>query len=100
MARYLEENDDEQIAIIDLMIQIFTGTKHEPYSYTHMKARLWEHFGGRLIQTAINGKLNVTTARAVLQEYNKQQQKKDITKGKIQLLQAAGKLTKEDIGTI
>jgi len=108
VARYLEENDDEQITIndlIDLMTQKLAGTNHEAYSYTHMKARLWEHFGDRIIQTAINGKLNVvtfrTTARAVLQEYyNNQQQEKDTTEEKIKLVQAAAKLIKEDIKTI
>lgn len=38
VARYLEENDDEQITIndlVDLMTQKLAGTNHEPYSYTH-----------------------------------------------------------------
>ena len=76
VARYSEENDDEQITIndlIDIMKQKLAGTNHEPYSYTHMKARLEEHFGERIIQTNINGKPNVvtfrTTASAVLHEY-------------------------------
>ena len=108
VARYLEENDDEQITIndlIDLMTQKLAGTNHEAYRYTHMKARLREHFGDRIIQTAINGKLNVvtfrTTARVVLQEYyNKQQQENDTTEEKIKLVQTAAKLIKEDIKTI
>lgn len=46
-----------------------------------MKAKLCKHFGDRLTQTAISGKLNVVTfkatARIVLQEYyNKQPQEK------------------------
>lgn len=76
VARYLEENDDEQITInhlIDLMEQKLADTEHETYGFTHMKTRLREHFGERIIQTEINGKPNMvtfrTTARVVLQEY-------------------------------
>ena len=110
MSRYLEEIDDEQITInhlIDLMKQKLAGTTHEPYSYTHMKARLQEHFGERIVQTEINGKPNVvtfrTTARVVLQEYynkQQQQQEKNTTEEKIRLVQAAAKLIKEDIKAI
>ncbi len=48
VARYLEENDDEQITIdhlIDLMEQKLTNTAHKAYGYTYMKKRLQEHFG-------------------------------------------------------
>ena len=82
VARYLEENDDEQITIndlTDLMKQKLAAIIHEAYSDTHMKVRLQEHFGERILQTEIIGKPNVvtfrTTAWVVLQEYyNKQQQ--------------------------
>ena len=87
VARYLEENDDEQITIndlIDLMNQKLADTKYEAYSYSHMKMKLQEHFGERIVQTEINGKPNVvtfrTTARVVLQDYySKQQQQKKKT---------------------
>ena len=108
VTRYLEENDDEQITInhlIDLTKQKLADTTHEAYSYTHMKARLQQHFGKRIVQTEINGKPNVvtfrTTARVVLQEhYNKQQQQQQERKTieeKIRLVQAAAKIIKEDI---
>ena len=105
VARYLEENDDEQITIdhlIDLMEQKLANTAHEAYGYTHMKKRLQEHFGERIILTEINGKPNVvtfrTTARAVLHEYYKQQQQEEnTTEEKMKLVQAAAKLIKEDI---
>ena len=74
VARYLEENDDEQITIyhlIDLMKEKLADTEHEAYGITNMKTRLREHFGESIIQTEINGKPNVvtfrTTARVVLQ---------------------------------
>ena len=69
-----------------------------------MKIKLQEHFGERLIQTEINGKPNVTfrtTARVVLQDYySKQQQKQNTAEEKIKLVQAAAKLSKEDIKAI
>ena len=108
VARYLEDNDDEQITIsdlIDLMNQKLADTTYEAYTYPHMKTKLQEHFGERLIQTEINGKPNVvtfrTTARVVLQDYySKQQQKQNTAEEKIKLVQAAAKLIKEDIKAI
>ncbi len=91
VATYLEENDDEQIIIndlIDLMNQKLADTNYEANSYPHMKSKLQEHFGERIVQTEINGKPNVvtfrTTARVVLQDYySKQQQlKKKHCRGK------------------
>ncbi len=87
VATYLEENDAEQIIIndlIDLMNQKLADTNYEAYSYPHMKSKLQEHFGERIVQTEINGKPNVvtfrTTARVVLQDYySKQQQLKKKT---------------------
>ena len=107
VVRYLEENDDEQITIndlIDIMKQSLAGTEQEPYSYTHMKTRLGEHFGERIMLTVINGKPNVvtfrTTARAVLQEYYKQRQEINTGEEKVKLVRAAAKLIKEDIKAI
>ncbi len=107
VAQYLEENDDEQITIdhlIDLMEQKLANTAHKAYGYTHMKKRLQEHFGEKIILTEINGKPNVatfrTTARAVLHEYYKQQQQENTTEEKMKLVQAAARLIKEDIKSI
>ena len=107
VVRYLEENDDEQITIndlIDIMKQKLAGTAHEPYSYTHMKTRLEEHFGERIMLTVINVKPNVvtfrTTARAVLQEYYKQRQEINTDEEKMKLVRAAAKLIKEDIKAV
>lgn len=105
VVKYLEENDDEQITIndlIDLMQQKLAHSEHEGYGYTHMKTRLQEHFGEKIIYTEINGKPNVvtlrTTARVVLQDYYETQQKQTNTsEEKIKLVQAAAKLIKQDI---
>ena len=85
IARYVEDNDDEQITIndlIDFINQKLADTTYEAYTYPHMKIKLQEHFGKRLIQTEINGKPNVTfrtTARVVLQDYHSKQQQKQNT---------------------
>jgi hypothetical protein len=109
VARYLEENDDEQITIdhlVDLMEQKLENTANEAYSCIHMKKRLKEHFGERIIMTEINGKPNVvtfrTTARVVLHEYHKQQQQQEetTTEKKMKLVRAAARLIKEDIKAI
>ena len=68
VARYLEENDDEQITIndlVDLMKQKLGDTEYEAYSHQHMQNSLEEHFGLKIkiIQTAINGKTNMVTFR-------------------------------------
>ena len=110
VAQCLEENDDEQITInylIDLMSQKLTDTNYEAYSYPHMKTKLQEQFGDKIILTEINGKPNVvtfrTTARVVLQDYynkQQQQQEKNTAEEKIKLVQAAAKLIKEDVKAI
>ena len=84
------------------MNQKLADTTYEAYTYPHMKTKLQEHFGERLIQTEINGKPFRTTARVVLQDYySKQQQQKQITaEEKIKLVWAAAKLIKEDIKAI
>jgi len=60
------------------MKQKLANTAHKAYGYTHMKKRLQEHFGEKILLTEINGKPNVatfrTTARTVLHDYYKQQQ--------------------------
>jgi len=87
------------------MNQKLENTDYNAYSYIYMKSKLQEHFGERIVQTEINGKPNVipfrTTTGKALQYYSKQQQEKDNTsEDKIKLIQAAAKLTKEDIKAI
>ena len=106
---YLEDNDDEQITIndlIDLMNQKLANTDYDAYGYTYMKTGFQEHFGKRMVQTKINGKPDVitfrTTARVVLQDFysKRQQEKENSAEEKIKLVQAAAKLTEEDIKAI
>ena len=73
---YLEENDDEQITVSDLIRRMednLFGSDHSAYSPQHMKTKLQELYGDRIINTEINGKPNVvtfrSTAKAVLQDF-------------------------------
>lgn len=71
VAKFLEENDDEQITIQDLvqhMEKILANSEHSAYSYQHMQQRLKEHFGNKIIETEINGKPNVITFRSKASE--------------------------------
>ena len=76
VTKFLEENDDEQITVNDLvekMEEYLSGTNSEAYGRQHMKTKLLEYFGDRIVITDINGKPNVvtfrTTAAAILQEF-------------------------------
>ena len=57
--KYLEENDDEQVTISDLvqeMESFLLSSDHDAFSSKHMKMRIKEHFGDRIVITNINGK--------------------------------------------
>ena len=69
VARFLQENDDEQITVVDLvekMEEYLGDLASTAYGRTHMKARLQEHFGDQIIITEINGKPNVVTFRSTV----------------------------------
>ena len=62
MARFLQENDDEQITVVDLvekMEEYLGNSASTAYGRTHMKARLQEHFGDQIIITEINVWLSI-----------------------------------------
>lgn len=77
VAKFLEDNDDEQITVGDLvekMEEYLNNTDSEAYGRSHMKTKLLEHFGDKIIITDIDGKPNVVTFRAtamaILQEFH------------------------------
>ena len=76
VAKYIEENDDEQITIkdlMDLMQQKLAHSECEAYTCTYMKKRLEEHFGEKIMYTLMDGEPIVvtmkTTAKTALQDY-------------------------------
>ena len=83
VARYLENNDDEQVTIIDLinkMKEYLKGTDIEPYSFPHMKSELTNYFKDRIIITEINGKQYVvtfqTTASKIINNFHQHMMQK------------------------
>ena len=103
VAKFLQENDDEQITVGDLialMSDYMADCESTAYGHTHMKAKLLEHFGDQILITEINGKANVvtfrSTAETILQEFHAHQ-KDHPEQEKMYIIQAAAKLTKNDI---
>ena len=77
---------------------------HPKNSFPHMKKRLKEYFGNKIIITDINGKPNViafySTASAILQQFYQQQRNEDTEKEKLRLVEAAIKIIKNDIKSL
>ena len=102
---YLEENDDEQITVSDLIRRMednLSGSHHIAYGAQHMKNKLQEVYGDRIIITEINGKPNVvtfrSTAKAVLQDFYQQGKvKSDVEAEKVRVVETAAKLIRNDI---
>jgi len=107
VAKYLEENDDEQITITDLIEKMETGllgSEVAAYGFTHMKSKLMEHFGDNIIITELNGKPNVVTFRRtaanILHDFYKEQKKEDPNIEKIRMINTVAKLIKSDIKAV
>ena len=66
VVKFREDNDDERITVGDLvekMEQYLNDTESEAYGRSHMKTKLLEYFGDKIMITDINGKPNVVTFR-------------------------------------
>lgn len=107
VARFLQENDDEQISVVDLvekMEEYLADSASTAYSRTHMKARLQEHFSDQIIITEINGKPNVATFRStvanILHDFHAQPKNFDLETEKLNIIRTASKLIKSDIKLI
>ena len=104
---YLEANDDEQITVSDLIRRMEDNIASDCSAYgpQHMKRKLQELYGDRIIITEINGKPNVmtfrSTAKAVLQDFYQQgKMEADADVEKIRVVETAAKLIKNDIKVI
>uniref|UniRef100_UPI00358E9E7E uncharacterized protein n=1 Tax=Myxine glutinosa TaxID=7769 RepID=UPI00358E9E7E len=106
VTKYLEENDDEQITIVDLIKKMETcllGSAFEPYCFTHMKSKLLEHFGEKIIISELDGKPNVafrSTDDAILHEFYQEQRKDDSDTEIMRIIRTAAKLIKKDIRSV
>ena len=85
------------------MEEYLSDTNSEPYGRQHMKTKLLEYLGDKIIITDINGKPNEvtfrTTAATILQEFHVKQSL-DIEAEKTNIIKAAAKLTKNDLKSI
>ena len=102
-AKYLQQNEDEQITVADLVTKM---SEHcgidDAYGVQHMKNKLQEHFGDKVIISEINGKPNVVTfrntVRSILQEFYEQTNtNRSIDEEKKSIIQAAAKILKSEI---
>ena len=103
VAKFLRDNDDEQITVndlIDLMNDFMADSESTAYGHTHMKARLKEHFGDQILITEINGKSNVVTFRSTAETTLQEFQNDHPEEEKKHIIKAASKLIKNDIKLI
>ena len=105
VARYLQDNDDEQITLTDLrqkMRQCLLESGHnvEPFTEKHLRQKLEDHFGDTIIVTCIRGKANVVTFRSTAEKILKQfaqNKEKDIEAEKLRQMKTAALLLLSDI---
>jgi 5'-3' exonuclease len=104
---FLEENDEEQMtinALMNKMKEFLEDTNLEPYGFTHMKEKLIDHFGERIIITEINGIQNIVTFRGtvsvILNDFYKQPKDSDPEAEKLRLIETAANLIKSDVKSV
>jgi hypothetical protein len=101
---YLEENDDSLSTINDLvkkMTDHLINTGLEAYSRTHMKRRIQEHFGNRVIMTSLSTKECVITLRdtasSILHAFHLQNKPENPEDEKLDIIKTAAKLIVSDV---
>ena len=103
IAKFLIENDDEQITLKDLVDKMVELCGELSYTSTHMKKRLLEHFGSSIVITELNGKQNVitfrNTASSILHSFY-QKSSSDYDAYKIEIIKTAAQLLLTDIRDI
>lgn len=104
---FLEENDEEQMTInslINKMKEFLEDTNLEPYGFTHMKEKLLDHFGDRIIITEINGIQNIVTFRGtasvILNDFYQQPKDSDPEAEKLRLIETAANLIRSDVKSV
>ena len=101
VAKYLKENEDEQITVNDLMNKMAEFNDQEPYSARYMKEKLKENFGVNIVIASTNGKADVetfrSTASTILQNFYDASRDADPEADKIRVIKPAADLIKKDI---
>ncbi|EDO49780.1 predicted protein [Nematostella vectensis] len=100
VARFLEDNDEEQLTIYDLvsLMEMYLEDDNEaPYSNVHMKARLHQHFGNEIAINSINNQNVVTfreTTASIISDLYKKPKGDDSEVEKAKIIQIAARLIK------
>ena len=107
VAKFVEENDDEQIRVNDLMnkmIEHLKDTSCTAYSFPYMMTKLKENFGDRIVITQINGKSNIVTfcssAKVVLQSFYEQRKEEHTETEAQRIVLTAAKLIRNSIKSV
>ena len=100
---YLKENDEKQLTIQDLVLEMDQLCEN-PFSLKHMKRRLLDYFGERVIITEMKGKPNIITLRStasnILQKFYSLPKPEDPEQQKLRVIETAAKLIQTDIKTV
>ncbi|EDO33944.1 predicted protein [Nematostella vectensis] len=103
VARFLEDNDEEQLTISDLvsLMEMYLEDDNEvPYSKVHMKARLHQYFGNEKAIIPINNQ-NVVTFReitaSIISDFYKKPKGDDSEVEKAKIIQTSARLIESEI---
>ena len=101
--KYFESNKEEQVTVYDL-INKMSGMCDGPYSFSYMRRKILDYFGGTVIITELNGKHNVVTfknkADAILHSFYQRNNKQDNESEKRAVIQTAANLIVSDLKLI
>ena len=98
VTEYISQHDDEQTTLPDLvtkMAEYLEDSGEEPYGEKHLKQKLIDHFGDKIMISTINGITNVVTLRhtaeSILVDFHKRRCD-DPTTEKSRIIETAAKL--------
>ena len=101
--QYLEKNDGGQIAVTDLVkkMQEYCIDESDSFSVKHMKRRIQEYLGDKIIITNINGKADVVTFRStaatILQAFHEEPNSTVPKAEELRIITTAANLIKNNI---
>ena len=101
--KYFESNPGEQVTVNELLDKM-SDRCEQPYSFSYMKKRILDHFGGSVVISELDGKRNVITfknkADAILHSFYQRNNKQDSESEKMAVIKTAATLILSDIKSI
>ena len=101
--KYFESNPGEQVTVNELLDKT-SDRCEQPYSFSYMKKRILDHFGGSVVISELDGKRNVITfknkADAILHSFYQRNNKQDSESEKMAVIKTAATLILSDIKSI